>query len=149
MGSTAAASLPSAGPVRIRRTGDGRVLCGHLGFATSLPQRLRGLIGRSGVDADEGLYIPTASIHMMFMRFPIDALFVSAPDTSGGRRVVGVREDLPPWRGVVWPVRGAQGVVEMAAGTLRRHGVAVGDVVTFESAADGSPAAGDPTTSET
>ena len=84
------------------------------------------------MDAGEGLYLPTSSIHMMFMRFPIDALFVSKPDGDGRRRVVGVRPDLPPWRGIVMPVRGADGVVEMPAGTLERVGVAVDDQVTFD-----------------
>ena len=118
--------------MRIRRSSDGRIVCHDLGFATSLPQRMRGLIGQAAMDPDEGLFIPTASIHMMFMRFAIDALFVGPPDETGSRQVVSMREDLPPWRGVVWPVRGAQGVVELPAGALRRHGVAVGDVVTFE-----------------
>jgi uncharacterized protein len=144
VGVTGAGWVGPEGPVRIRRSSDGRIVCGRLGFATSLPQRMRGLIGRPHLDPDEGLFIPTSSIHMMFMRFAIDALFVSAPDASGDRRVVGVRGDLPPWRGVVWPVRGAQGVVELPAGTLERHGVTLGDVLAFESADDTDRAAGEP-----
>ena len=69
---------------------------------------------------------------MFFMRFPIDALFVAAPDTTGRRRVVAVRPDLPPWRGLVMPVKGAQGVVELPAGTLAAAGVQPGDEVVFE-----------------
>jgi uncharacterized membrane protein (UPF0127 family) len=83
----------------------------------------------------DGLWLPTSSIHMMFMRFPIDALFVSKAGRDGTRTVVGLRRDLPPWRGIVLPVRGAEGVIEMPAGTLARHGVAEGDEVTFERAA--------------
>jgi uncharacterized membrane protein (UPF0127 family) len=45
--------------------------------------------------------------------------------------VIGLRPDLPPWRGIVMPVRGAEGVVEMPAGTLARLGVSVGDEVVF------------------
>jgi uncharacterized membrane protein (UPF0127 family) len=69
---------------------------------------------------------------MMFMRFPIDALFVSGEGEHGQRTVVSVREDLPAWRGIVMPVRGAQGVIEMPAGTLARMGVTVDDTVVFE-----------------
>jgi len=84
------------------------------------------------MDTDEGLYLPANSIHMMFMRFPIDALFVSKADEAGNRSVVGIRDRLPPWRGVVMPVRGAEGVIELPAGTLTRHNVTIDDEVTFE-----------------
>ena len=49
----------------------------------SFSQRFLGLMGRGSMDADEGLYLRTSSIHMMFMRFPIDALFVDKADADG------------------------------------------------------------------
>ncbi len=69
---------------------------------------------------------------MLFMRFPIDAVFVDGPDTNGDRRVVSIRADLPPWRGVVMPVRGAAGVLELPAGTVERTGLRVGDRIRFQ-----------------
>jgi uncharacterized protein len=90
-------------------------------------------MGRTVLLPGEGVYLPgTSSIHMLFMRFPIDALFVGPPTDDGSRRVVGIRHSLPPWRGVVWYVRGAKGVVELPAGTLSQHGVEVGDLVRLE-----------------
>jgi uncharacterized membrane protein (UPF0127 family) len=124
----------SSGPLRVRRTTDDAVLCDRLSLGESFSQRFLGLMGRSSMTDGEGLYLKTSSIHMMFMRFAIDALFVSKPDQDGSRTVVGVREHLPPWRGIVLPVRGAEGVIELPAGTLERHAVAVGDAVIFESA---------------
>jgi uncharacterized membrane protein (UPF0127 family) len=118
--------------LRLRRVGDDHVICRHLVLGESFRQRFLGLMGRSGLAEGEGLYLPTASIHMMFMRFPIDALFVSRPDADGQRKVVGVRPELPPWRGLVLPVRGAAGVIEMAAGTLARAHVGSDDEVVFE-----------------
>ena len=118
---------------RLRRAGDGRVICERMVLGQSFLERFRGLMGRAALDDGEGLYLASNSIHMFFMRFPIDALFVSAADADGQRRVVGTRPDLPPWRGLVMPVRGAEGVVEMPAGTLARLGIGVGDEVTFES----------------
>ena len=47
-------------------------------------------------------------------------------------RAVGLREHLPPWRGMVLPVRGAKGVIEMPAGTLARFGVRAGDAFVIE-----------------
>ncbi len=118
--------------VRRLRALDGRVICERMDLGQSFLERFRGLMGRASLDDGEGLYLASNSIHMFFMRFPIDALFVSAADVDGRRRVVDTRPDLPPWRGLVMPVRGAEGVVEMPAGTLARMGIGVGDEVTFE-----------------
>ena len=116
------------------RAADDSVICDRLVLGESFLQRFMGLMGRASIDEGEGLYLASNSIHMFFMRFPIDALFVSRADTEGRRRVVGMRPDLPPWRGIVMPVRGAEGVVEMKAGTLARLGVAVDDEVVFKPA---------------
>lgn len=117
----------------LRRTADDAVICDRLVLGESFVQRFLGLMGRASIDEGEGLYLASNSIHMFFMRFPIDALFVSRADAEGHRRVVGMRPDLPPWRGIVMPVRGAEGVVEMPAGTLARVGVSIGDEVVFAS----------------
>ena len=45
------------------------------------------------------------------------------------RRIVAVRPELPPWRGVVWFVRGAAGALELPAGTAARTGAAPGDEI--------------------
>ncbi len=103
--------------------------------ASTWISRARGLMGRRALAPDEGLFLPgTNSIHMLFMRFPIDCLFVGAPRTDGSREVVGVREQLAPWRGVVWWVRGARGTVELPAGSLAEAGVRRGDYVRLEPA---------------
>ena len=122
------------GRLRLRREGDDAIICHHLVLGESFMQRFRGLMGRASMPEGEGLYLPANSIHMMFMRFPIDALFVSEADAEGRRSVVSLRSDLPTWRGIVMPVRGAEGVVEMPAGTLENHGLAEGDMVVFERA---------------
>lgn len=127
--------------LRVRRTTDDVVVCGRLEMGRSFSQRFLGLMGRAAIDDDQGLFLETSSIHMMFMRFPIDALFVAKPDGAGSRRVVAVRRELPPWRGIVMPVRGADGVVEMAAGRLDRLGVSVDDMVVFEPAEGSAPPA--------
>jgi len=122
----------SRGGLRLRRTADDAIICDDLVLGESFGQRFMGLMGRASMPIGEGLYLPTSSIHMMFMRFAIDALFVSGQDEAGLRRVVGIREHLPPWRGIVMPVRGAAGVVELAAGTLETQGVQLDDDVVIE-----------------
>ena len=90
-------------------------------------------MGRRQVDADEGLLLPhTTSIHMLFMRTPIDCLFLAAPDEAGHQRVVQLRHRLRPWRGVVWYVRGARDVVELAPGAIDRAKLVIGDDVSLE-----------------
>jgi uncharacterized membrane protein (UPF0127 family) len=90
-------------------------------------------MGRASLGDDEGLYLPgTNSIHMLFMRFPIDCVFVGAPRSDGSREVVGLREQLAPWRGVVWWVRGAKGCVELPAGSVAAAGMRRGDYVRLE-----------------
>ena len=88
--------------------------------ASSFADRGRGLLGRSGLDPDQGLLIiPCSSIHTLFMRFPIDAVFF---DASGviTRLVAG----LGAWR-MVWGGRG-NSCLELAANGAARHGFQVG-----------------------
>ena len=117
----------------LRGVEDGRLVCARVRRAGSFGARLIGLIGRSRLDPDEGLYLPgTNGVHMLFMRFAIDCLFLSRPAPDGSQRVVGLRSRLRPWTGAVWHVPGAAGVVELPAGTLDASGLQRGDVVRFE-----------------
>jgi uncharacterized protein len=122
----------SGPPPMVVRTAAGDVIAGRVDQALGFWARFRGLMGRPDLAPGTGLYLADSSIHTFFMRFPIDALFVAAPDAAGRRRVVAIHPDLRPWRGLVMPVRGAQGVVELPAGALAAVGVQPGDDVVFE-----------------
>jgi uncharacterized protein len=112
------------------RTAQGSGATYRLDVAKSWWARARGLMGRATLPDGEGLYLPgTNSIHMLFMRFPIDCVFVGAARDDGSREVVGVRQRLSPWTGVVWWVRGAKAAVELPAGSVDRSGINVGDKV--------------------
>jgi uncharacterized protein len=83
--------------------------------------RVKGLLGRKGLEREEGILLrPASSIHTCFMRFPIDAVFVDRE-----LEVVRVAENLGPWR--VAACRGAHAVVELAAGESARRGIRAGD----------------------
>ena len=71
------------------------------------------------------LLTPEPSVHMFFMRFPIDAVFLDRD-----HKVVGIRHDLRPWK--VAGVRGAHATLELPAGTAASAGLEVGDVLAFE-----------------
>ncbi len=105
----------------------------RLRVADSWRARLRGLIGHSSLPHGEGLYLPgTSGVHMLFMRFAIDCLFLGAPRGDGALPVVAVRHNLLPWRGIVWWVRGARGAVEVPAGAAAGAGFRQGDFVRLE-----------------
>jgi uncharacterized membrane protein (UPF0127 family) len=89
---------------------------------------MRGLLGREGLDDAEGLLIrPTNSVHMFFMRFAIDVVFLDRDLVV--RKVV---EALRPWR--MTGCRGARAALELPAGTAGRRGITVGERLTLEPA---------------
>lgn len=81
----------------------------------------------SELPPDAGLLIdPCSSIHMFFMRFAIDVLYVDRDD-----RIVRAQRAIKPWR--VGPVftRGAKYVIELPVGTIERTASDVGDQLTI------------------
>lgn len=108
----------------------GTVLADRVEVAASLWARFLGLMGRRGLPAGHGLFLPSSNgIHMFFMRIPIDAVFLGRPEPGGTRRVLSVHRGLRPWTGLVPLVRGADGCLELPAGTVDASATAVGDVV--------------------
>jgi uncharacterized membrane protein (UPF0127 family) len=98
----------------------GRVVCERCLVANRPLTRLRGLLGRRALPPGEGILLrPAPSIHTWFMRFPIDAVFLS-PELE----VLAVRPELPAWR--VAASRGARAVLELAAGEAARRGLEEG-----------------------
>ena len=125
-------------PTAARNVTRERVLAARLETAGSLWAKFLGLMGRRSLPEAGGLWLPASNgIHMMFMRFPIDAVFLGRPDASGRRPVVSVHRSLRPWLGLVPLVRHAQGVLELPVGTIEATGTAVGDVITLDEAATG------------
>ena len=109
------------------------ILAADLEVAAGLWGKFMGLMGRGSLAPGAGLWLPGSNgIHMMFMRFPIDAVFVGAPTADGSRSVLSVHRSLPTWRGLVPLVRGAKGVLELPAGTIDATSTAVGDSLLIE-----------------
>jgi uncharacterized membrane protein (UPF0127 family) len=105
-------------------------LASKVEVADSLWAKFKGLMGRSSLPAGAGLWLPDSNgIHMMFMRFPIDAVFLGRPGSDGGRAVVSVHRALRAWSGLVPYVRGAHGVLELPVGTIDATGTEVGDLI--------------------
>ncbi len=110
--------------VRVENITRGTVLAHSAQVADNIVTRFLGLQGRAKLDEGHGMVIrPCSGIHTMFMRFPIDVLYVNKED-----RVVHVEAAIPPWR-VGRVMRASRYVVELPAGTAARTGTRVGDQV--------------------
>jgi uncharacterized membrane protein (UPF0127 family) len=115
--------------VAVRKDG-GAVICSRCFLADRPLARLRGLLGRDSLAADEGLLLsPTNGIHTWFMRFPIDLVFLDGEFT-----VLAVHERVPPWR--MRASRGARAVLELPAGACSRNAIGPDDRLALAETAD-------------
>ena len=116
--------------IAARNVTRGSVLAEDVELATSFWARFMGLMGRGSLGDGAGLWLAHGNgIHMFFMRFAIDAVFLARQAADGSRRVVGLRRGRRPWTGLVPLVRGADGVLELPSGAIDRSGTQPGDIV--------------------
>lgn len=102
------------------------VLAGGAVLGGSFWLRLRGLMFRRRFEPFDGLWLaPTNAIHMFWVRFPIDLVWL-----DDERRVVRVHRAVRPWR-LAW-ARGASSVLELPVGTIDRTGTEPGDLIRFD-----------------
>ncbi len=126
--------------MRLVRAEDGAEVAGAVEVARGFLGRFLGLMGRRALPAGGALWLePCDAVHMMFMRFPIDVVFVRrgrgeplAPGAGG--EVVGVRAGVRPWLGLA-RCPGATSAVELEAGRAAAVGVAPGQALRLEGAA--------------
>ena len=102
------------------------VIAQKVAWAGSSADRRQGLLGRSGLSADEGIYLVRCEwLHTFGMGFPIDVAFISS---SG--QILAIYHGLKPNR-LSKIVFRAEGALELSAGTLRVTNTAIGDAVQF------------------
>ena len=88
-----------------------------------------GLMFRRTLEPGRGMWINPCeggSIHMLFMRFAIDIVFLNRHGT-----VMRINRNLQPWR-ISSIVLGARKALELQAGTAARSQTQVGDQIIFE-----------------
>ena len=106
--------------IALRRE-NGNIVCERCVLADTALARMKGLLGKRELSSSSGILLkPASSVHMAFMRFAIDAVFLDRE-----LRVVKVAADLKPWR--MAGSRGAKSVLEIPAGEAARRGLSVGD----------------------
>jgi uncharacterized protein len=102
------------------------VLADRADLADSFVSRMVGLLNRTRLNQGEALIITRCQqIHMFFMRFPIDVIFVDASD-----RVVGLIQSIQPWQlsAIFWK---ANRSIELPAGTIATSKTSVNDFIKF------------------
>lgn len=86
-------------------------------------------MGRRDLPAGHGLLIkPCSSIHMFFMRFPIDVVFLDRDNV-----VVKVVHGIKPWRMAMGG--GGKNALELPAGTVAAADILHGDQLDFSDSA--------------
>lgn len=129
--------------LRLVREDDGAVVAEELVLGDSFLARLLGLMGRRALRAGEALYLePCASIHMLFMRFRIDVLFVGPRERVAAgpaqplfrTEVLKVCPDVLPWLGIAGCL-GASAAIELEAGRAAAAGLRAGDRLAVREAA--------------
>ena len=122
-------------PQKMRRADNrtkGTVVCERLEIATSMAEQSRGLLGRDSLAPGNGMLfegrgvLPLMWMHMFFMRFAIDIVFLGR-----GNKVISISRRLRPWR-VSTMVFGARRALELEAGAAEKSSTQVGDRITFE-----------------
>src|SRR6202047_4117338 len=112
---------PNKGMRALNRT-RGTILCDRLEGGESMAAQSRGLLGRDSLAPGAGMlfegsgFLPLMWMHMFFMRFAIDIVFL---DKSN--RVLRINHCLKPWR-VSSMVFGARRALELEAGMAARSG---------------------------
>ncbi|MGO4886408.1 DUF192 domain-containing protein [Anaerobacillus sp. MEB173] len=85
-------------------------------------QRTKGLMFRFKPIVNEGIILsPCNSIHMFFMFFSIDVVFINA-----NNEIVFVKEHVKPWT-AIFPVKNAKAAIELPAGTISKYSIQKGD----------------------
>ena len=118
--------------VRVENQTRGSELAARCEIADNILTRVRGLLGRAGLDTGAALWIePCPSVHMFGMRFAIDVLFLSRDG-----RVVDWTENLAPgayyvakaWQDGTRKIK-AHIAIELPAGALKNVEIQRGDEI--------------------
>lgn len=121
------------GLVTVSLLNNGAVLADKCLVAERFLTRLQGLMGKAGLEDGAGMLFPRcSSIHMWFMRFAIDVVFLRSERDPGGKashRVTSVHKGVKAWRPLPLTDWSATETLELPAGTVERAGVRPGEWV--------------------
>jgi len=112
--------------VRVQNSTRSTLLGDAIRLADSSQTRRTGLLKSEKLVAGQGLWIvPCSGIHMFFMKFAIDAVFIDKK-----RRVRKAVPNLAPWK--IALCLGAHSVIELPVGTIESTQTEKGDQLTLD-----------------
>lgn len=119
------ASEKSSPRLLIRNLTRHNILASQAEVADQAASRNKGLLGRTGLNSGEGLWIvPCESVHTFFMRFPIDLVYIDR-----NKKVKKVRSGVGPWR--LSACLSAHSIIELPAGVIHDTQTGPGDQLEF------------------
>lgn len=100
---------------------DNKLIADNIMTSSAFVSRLVGLLGRKSIDINEGLLLmKCSSIHCFFMKFTIDAVYL-----SNDMKVL-YKETIKPWK-IGKIVKNCTHVLELAEGAAKD--VSIGDFI--------------------
>ncbi len=104
---------------------NGKIVAEEVKVADSFWTKFRGLMFRKNFKCGEAMVFDFKkparySIHMFFVRFPIDLVYL-----DGSSKVVEIREGIRPWR-FYRPKSKSSSLMELPAGTVEKFGIKIG-----------------------
>jgi len=102
------------------------IISTHVEIAQNSYARMKGLLGRKDFPSGEALVITRCqSIHMFFMKFPIDVIFCDRRN-----KVVGLCEDIKPF--YLSPIFfKASNAIELPTGAIKASQTQLGDQINW------------------
>ena len=111
----------------IRNTSRNTVVGGTIEVVETAAQKVKGLLGRDGLEEGHGLLFKGAgSLHTLFMRFPIDIIY-----TNKQGKVTKTAKAVRPYKLVAAPLR-CYYAVELPVGAITASNTQVGDYLDFD-----------------
>ena len=109
------------------RNSNNKIIANNVAIAARFFQRARGLLLSKPLKEGAGLWInPCNAGHTFFMTYSIDVIFLDK-----NMRITNILENMSPWR--VSPIeKNAQSVLELPAGTAKKHSVTIGEQLVFQ-----------------
>lgn len=108
---------------------NGKPIANEISYAKNIFSQMLGLMLHKSIPEDFALIFvlkrpDTVGVHMLFMLFPIDVIFL---DTD--KKIIGTAT-LKPWTGYK-RMKGIKYIIEMSQGTVERFNMVPGEQLTF------------------
>lgn len=110
---------------------DGTVVATDIERANTILKQVIGLMFRKSVPDSYAMVFETRfdnrdGLHMLFMHFPIDVVFLDRD-----KRILEIHRDLKPWTGLAFSKKPFRYAVELPAGASERAALKEGDRLTW------------------